>query len=80
MEFIDNIRKKYILELLNELKLREEIFNQLLGSLYSNICADEINEIILELEKFDVKVEYYQWIPGRVKFTNLDKLLNEYKD
>jgi len=80
IEKIKNLRKKYIFELLIELKNREEAFNKMIGSLYSNICADEINEIIWELEKFDVKVDYYQYKPGRVTFTNLEKLLEKYKD
>lgn len=77
---IKKARNKYILELLKELKSKEEVFNLLGGSLYSGICADEINEILDELNKLDVKVYYYQYIPGRVHFQNLDKLIKEYEN
>lgn len=52
----------------------------MVGSLYSGICADEINEILDTLnEKYGVKVSYYQMIPGRVQFYNLDSLIKEYQ-
>lgn len=75
---IKDIRKKYIYALLNELKTRATVFNQMVGPLYSGICADEINEILNELKKLDVVVNYYQYMPGRVHFSNLDKLIETY--
>ena len=73
-----SIRKQYILALLVELKTKEDVFNRMVGNLYSGICADEMNEILDELKKFDVKVDYYQYIPGRVHFSNLDRLIKVY--
>lgn len=71
--------KKYIRESLYKLQKLSEAFNQMGGSLYSGICADEMNDIILTLnETFGIDVKYYQYIPGRVEFTNLKTLIEEY--
>ena len=51
------------------------------GSLYSGICADEMNKIIRVLnETFGIGVNYYQDVPGRVEFTNLKTLIKEYEN
>lgn len=71
--------KKYIRESLYKLQKLSDAFNQMGGSLYSGICADEMNDIILTLnETFGIDVKYYQYMPGRVKFTNLKTLIEEY--
>jgi len=78
-KFIDeNIRKKQIYDNLIELKKLSEAFNKMGGYLYSSICADEMNVILEKLKKYQVEVNYYQWIPGRVEFSNLDKLIEQY--
>ena len=57
-----------------------DAFNHMGGSLYSGICADEMNEIIQTLnDTFGIDVEFYQDVPGRVKFTNLKTLIEEYE-
>ena len=71
--------KKFVLESLYNLRKLCDTFNQMSGSLYSEICADEMNKIIQILnETFDIGVNYYQDAPGRVKFTNLKTLIEEY--
>ena len=51
------------------------------GSLYLGICADEMNKIILILnETFGIDVEFHQDVPGRVEFTNLKTLIEEYEN
>lgn len=76
---VNKEHKTEIYSLLIKLRGLSEAFNQMGGSLYSGICADEINELLDTLnEKYDVKVSYYQMIPGRVNFNNLDKLIEEY--
>ena len=77
---VNHEHKEEIYDLLIQLKKLSEAFNQMIGSLYSGICADEMNEILDELKKMDVKVTYYQYIPGRVRFTNLDKLIEKYNE
>ena len=73
--------KKFVLESLYNLQKLCDIFNQMSGSLYSEICADEMNKIIQILnETFDIGVNYYQDVPGRVKFTNLKTLIEEYEN
>ena len=72
--------KVEIYNLLINLRNLSNAFNQMVGSLYSGICADEINEILDTLnERYGVKVSYYQMIPGRVQFNNLDSLIKEYQ-
>lgn len=76
---VNYIDRRNILEKLNKLKSLGEAFNQMTGSLYSGICADEINEILDDLnDNYGVKVNYYQYIPGRVNFTNINKLIEQY--
>lgn len=71
--------KKYIQESLYKLQKLSEAFNLMGGSLYSGICADEMNDIILTLnETFGIDVDYYQYMPGRVEFTNLKTLIEKY--
>lgn len=71
--------RKYIQESLYKLKKLSEAFNLMGGSLYSGICADEMNDIILTLnETFGIDVDYYQYMPGRVEFTNLKTLIEKY--
>ena len=73
--------KKFVLESLYNLRKLCDVFNQVSGSLYSEICADEMNKIIQILnETFDIGVNYYQDVPGRVKFTNLKTLIEEYEN
>ena len=73
--------RKFVLESLYNLQKLYDIFNQMSGSLYSEICADEMNKIIQILnETFDIGVNYYQDVPGRVKFTNLKTLIEEYEN
>lgn len=72
--------KNEILKLLYELKSKGEVFNKMVGYLYSSICADEMTELIYKLEKYNVKVEYYQPYPGRVAFLNMDYLIEKYKN
>ena len=73
--------KKFVLESLYNLRKLCDTFNQMSGSLYSEICADEMNKIIQILnETFDIGVNYYQDVPGRVKFTNLKTLIEEYEN
>ena len=73
--------KKFVLESLYNLRKLCDVFNQMGGSLYSEICADEMNKIIRILnETFDIGVNYYQDVPGRVKFTNLKTLIEEYEN
>ena len=71
--------RKYIQESLHKLQKLSEAFNLMGGTLYSGICADEMNDIILTLnETFGIDVEYYQYMPGRVEFTNLKTLIEKY--
>ena len=73
--------KKFVLESLYNLRKLCDVFNQVSGSLYSEICADEMNKIIQILnETFDIGVNYYQDVPGRVKFTNIKTLIEEYEN
>ena len=73
--------KKFVLESLYNLRKLCDVFNQMSGSLYSEICTDEMNKIIQILnETFDIGVNYYQDVPGRVKFTNLKTLIEEYEN
>ena len=73
--------KKFVLESLYNLQKLCDVFNQMGGSLYSEICADEMNKIIRILnETFDIGVNYYQAVPGRVEFTNLKTLIEEYEN
>ena len=74
-------QKKEIYSLLIKLRDLSDAFNKMGGSLYSGICADEINEIINTLnEKYGVKVSYYQPSAGRVSFTNLQSLIEKYEE
>ena len=77
---VNQNHKVEIYNLLINLRDLSNAFNQMVGSLYSGICADEINEILDTLnEKYGVKVSYYQMTPGRVQFNNLDSLIKEYQ-
>jgi len=72
--------KKEIYDLLCKLKKKSELFNMMVGSLYSSICADEMSNINYTLKyTYSVDVQFYQPCEGRVIFYNLDKLINEYK-
>ena len=78
------VNKEYKAEIYGLLiKLRDlsEAFNKMVGSLYSGICADEINELLDILnEKYGVKVSYWQPYAGRVSFTNLQSLIEKYEE
>lgn len=74
---MDN-EKQEIKKLLNELKWRGEAFNEVGGFLYSNILADEMTSILNDLKSHDVEVSYYQHVPGRIHFNNLDELIKKY--
>ena len=79
--FTDNIHNKTILEKLVELKRLGKAFNQMGGSLYSGICADEMNQIMNDLkEHYNVEVIWKQPQEGRVTFTNLNILIIEYSN
>ena len=76
---MDSRRNKKIYDLLIELQKHGEAFNKMVGTLYSGICADEINTILNKLKKnYNVEVSYYQWIPGRIEFNNLESLIKTY--
>lgn len=76
---VNEEHKKEIYDLLIQLRKLSEAFNQMVGYLYSNICADEISGLINELkEKYNVTVNYYQYMPGRICYTNLDRLIELY--
>lgn len=69
-------RNVEILEKLKYLKSCGEVFNQMTGSLYSNIKADEINEIIYDLkENYGIDPCVYQKTPGRADFSFVDRLI-----
>ena len=77
---MDTKTKKEIYDLLCELKEKGKVFNMMGGSLYSSICADEMNDIMYKLQyRHFVHVDFYQPCEGRVKFYNLDELIDEYK-
>lgn len=68
-----------ILEKLKKLKQEGEVFNQMVGSLYSNIKADEINAIIYDLkENYGIDTHVWQRIPGRADFSYVDRLIEQY--
>ena len=68
-----------ILEKLKELKQHGEVFNQLTGSLYSNIEADKINDLVNDLkENYGIDIDIYQWMPGRADFSHIDRLIEQY--
>lgn len=68
-----------ILEKLKELKKHGEVFNKLTGSLYSNIKADEINDLVNDLkENYGIDTHIYQAIPGRADFSYVDRLIEQY--
>jgi len=72
--------RKEIYKLLCKLKEISNIFNMMNGSLYSSICADEMNDIYNRLkDKHSIDVQFYQPCEGRVAFYNLDELIDEYK-
>jgi len=72
--------KKEIYDLLCELKEKGNVFNMMSGSLYSSICADEMNDINYKLKyTYSIDVQFYQPCEGRVIFYNLDALIDEYK-
>ena len=74
-------RRKEIYDLLIQIRELAKAFNNMTGYLYSGICADEINEIIDTLKtKYDVNVDYWQPSAGRVSFTNLQSLIEKYKE
>jgi hypothetical protein len=79
--FTDNIHNKTILEKLVELKRLGEAFNQMGGSLYSSICAGEMNQILDDLkEHHDVEVTWWQPQDGRIVFKNINTLIEEYSN
>ena len=68
-----------IIEKLKKLKKEGEVFNQMVGSLYSNIKADEINELVNDLkENYGIDPHIYQAIPGRADFSYVDRLIEQY--
>lgn len=68
-----------ILEKLKKLKVAGEVFNQMVGSLYSNIKADEINDLVNDLEEnYGIDVKISQIIPGRADFSYVDRLIEKY--
>ena len=77
---INEEEKKSIYSLLTKLKSLGEAFNQMGGDLYSAIIADEMTGVNKMLyTKYGVNVEFVQPVPGRVKWINLDQLIEEYK-
>lgn len=77
---MDTKNKKEIYDLLCELKKKAELFNMMTGSLYSQIVADEMNDINYKLKyTHSIDVQFYQPCDGRVTFYNLDALIDEYK-
>ena len=57
-----------------------EIFNQQVGSLYSGITADRINNLLTDLkENYGIDVPYHQPCPGRIDLSILDKLIKRYE-
>jgi hypothetical protein len=76
---MDTQTKKEIYNLLCELKEKGKVFNMMGGSLYSGIIADEMNDINYKLKyTHSIDVQFYQPCEGRVKFHNLDELIDEY--
>lgn len=76
---IEEVNKEAISKLLNELKLKGEIFNQMGGYLYSSIIADEMTKINNELyTKYGVDVKFWQPCDGRVCWINLNELIEKY--
>lgn len=79
--FTDNIHNKTVLEKLVELKRLGEAFNQMVGGLYSSICADEINQIINDLkDHHSIEVTWWQPQNGRVVFKNINTLIEKYSN
>ena len=69
-----------ILEKLKDLKKEGDIFNQQVGSLYSGITADRINNLLTDLkENYGIDVPYSQPCPGRIDLSILDKLIKRYE-
>ena len=69
-----------ILEKLKDLKREGDIFNQQVGSLYSGITADRINNLLTDLkENYGIDVPYHQPCPGRIDLSILDKLIKRYE-
>ena len=65
---------------LKDLKKEGEIFNQQVGSLYSGITADRINNLLTDLkENYGIDVPYSQPCPGRIDLSILDKLIKRYE-
>lgn len=78
---VNKEHKTEIYDLLIKLRDLSKAFNNMVGYLYSGICADEINEIIDTLKtKYDVNVNYWQPYAGRVNFTNLQSLIEKYEE
>lgn len=76
---IEEVNKEAISNLLNELKLKGEVFNQMTGSLYSSIVADEMTKIINELYiKYGIDIKFWQPCDGRVCWVNLSGLIKKY--
>lgn len=73
------MRDVEILEKLKKLKVAGEVFNQMVGSLYSNIKADEINDLVNDLEEnYGIDVKISQIMPGRADFSYVDRLIEKY--
>ena len=69
-----------IREKLKDLKREGDIFNQQVGSLYSGITADRINDLLTDLkENYGIDVPYHQPCPGRIDLSILDKLIKRYE-
>jgi hypothetical protein len=65
---------------LKDLKMEGDIFNQQVGSLYSGITADRINNLLTDLkENYGIDVPYRQPCPGRIDLSILDKLIKRYE-
>ena len=69
-----------ILEKLKDLKREGDLFNQQVGSLYSGMTADRINNLLTGLkENYGIEVPYRQPCPGRIDLSILDKLIKRYE-
>ena len=69
-----------IREKLKDLKSEGDLFNQQVGSLYSGITADRINNLLTDLkENYGIDVPYHQPCPGRIDLSILDKLIKRYE-
>ena len=74
-----NKQDKEIYGLLTELRGLGQAFNQMVGTLYPSVCADEMDKIMYKLEhKHKIKVNWYCPTKNSVRFRNLKDLLEKY--